>query len=217
MNTTPIEDAELIIDWMVTPNADDNACHNMPATVFYACYRLARAYQKEHEVKDDPQETTHAEWCAARGRTVYKNAQMAIDQIRTPQGVSGTIRDCMAGMRNTIDELTAALNSIAQLADSGSALHKATFDPHDTEQVPPGWRVVEAMRERALEVLAASDSIAKMGRYKSGDRIRVKFGRERGHYGTVVHCGGDDGTYYGIKLDADGNPIGYSEYELDPA
>jgi len=44
--TTPVEDAELIINWMVTPNVED-ACHNMPATVFYACYRLARAYKKE--------------------------------------------------------------------------------------------------------------------------------------------------------------------------
>lgn len=49
------------------------------------------------------------------------------------------------------------------------------------------------------------------------DRVRVKFGADRGHYGTVIHCGGDDGTYYGVKLDCNAEPVGYSEYELDAA
>ena len=169
-------------------------------------------------MNDEPQDAIHADWCEAIDRTLYENALMAVDQIRTPSGISSTIRDCIKGMRATIDELSAALNSIAQMEDTGSALHKALFVPDKTGEVPSGWRVAEAMRERALEVLAASGVIAKVGRYKSGDRIRIKFGRERGRYGTVVLCSGDDGTYYGIKLDADGgNPIGYSEYELDPA
>lgn len=214
--TTPIGDADLIINWMVTPNVED-AWHNMPAPVFYACYRVAKAYKKEHYVKDDPQDMIHADWCEAMDRSLYENALRAVDQIRTPSGISSTISDCIKGMRATIEELSAALNSIAQLADSGSALHKATFDPHGIEETPPGWRVAEAMQERAVEVLSSNSAIAKVNRYRCGDRVRIKFGRERGHYGTVRHVGGDDGTYYGIKLDADSDPIGYSEYELDPA
>ena len=214
--TTPIEDAELIINWMVTPNVED-ACHNMPAHVFYACYRLARAYQKEHEMKDDPQATTHAEWCAALGRTRYEKAMMAVDQIRTPGGISGVIRDSLQDMRAEIDQLNAALNAIAQLADTGSELHKATFDPDFVHLTPTGWRVAEAMRERAMDVLDAAGMVEQSTKYKVGDRVRVKFGRLRGYYATIVSKGGDDGTYYGITQADGGNPIGYSEYELDPA
>jgi len=49
------------------------------------------------------------------------------------------------------------------------------------------------------------------------DRVRIKFGRDRGHYGTIVSKGGDDGTYYGVKLDCHDKEVGYSEYELDHA
>jgi len=213
--TPPIEDATLVVQWMTTPNVDD-AWRNMPADVFYACYRTARVYLKEHEMKADLQATTHAEWCAALGRTKYENAMMAVDQIRTPGGISAVIRDCMTGMHETIDELTAALNSIAQLADTGSALHKATFDATGMGDCPSGWRVAEMMRERALDILDASDSIAQSTKFKVGDRVRIKFGRDRGHYGRIISKGGDDGTYYGLQLEPGSNPVGYSEYELDP-
>lgn len=53
------------------------------------------------------------------------------------------------------------------------------------------------------------------GRFAKGGRVRIKFGANRGCYGTIVHVGGDDGTYYGVMLDADTVPIGYSDYELD--
>ena len=53
--------------------------------------------------------------------------------------------------------------------------------------------------------------------FRIHERVRVKFGAGRGSYGTVVHVGGDDGTYYGVKLDCDERAIGYSEYELASA
>lgn len=56
-----------------------------------------------------------------------------------------------------------------------------------------------------------------MPRFKVHDRVRIKFGRDRGHYGTVTSSGGDDGTYYGVKLDCHDAEVGYSEYELDAA
>ena len=54
-------------------------------------------------------------------------------------------------------------------------------------------------------------------KFQERDRVRVKFGVDRGHYGTVVSVGGDDGTYYGVKLDCHDKLMGYSEYELDAA
>lgn len=54
--------------------------------------------------------------------------------------------------------------------------------------------------------------------FKIGDRVRIKFGVNRGKYAEVTHVGGDDGTYYGIRIEGepDGRrDIGYSEYELE--
>lgn len=56
-----------------------------------------------------------------------------------------------------------------------------------------------------------------MSKFAIHDRVRVKFGMSRGCYGTVMHVGGDDGTYYGVKLDTHAEQVGYSEYELSPA
>ncbi len=53
-----------------------------------------------------------------------------------------------------------------------------------------------------------------MSQFAIHDRVRVKFGASRGCYGTIMHVGGDDGTYYGVKLDTHDSEIGYSEYEL---
>lgn len=58
-------------------------------------------------------------------------------------------------------------------------------------------------------------SEAQKGRFKLFDRVRVRFGVDRGHYGTVASVGGDDGTYYGIKLDCHDKEVGYSDHELD--
>ena len=52
-------------------------------------------------------------------------------------------------------------------------------------------------------------------KYTIGQRVRIKFGVDRGHYGTIVHLGGTSGPYYGVKLDCHDRPVGYSEYELE--
>lgn len=54
-----------------------------------------------------------------------------------------------------------------------------------------------------------------INRFHVRDRVRVKFGANRGCYGTIVHVGGDDGTYYGVKLDTWPEAMGFSEYELE--
>lgn len=64
---------------------------------------------------------------------------------------------------------------------------------------------------------ATTDSTTPAGKFKYHDRVRIKFGTNRGCYGTVTHCGGDNGTYYGVKLDTWPNEMGFSEYELDHA
>jgi hypothetical protein len=56
-----------------------------------------------------------------------------------------------------------------------------------------------------------------VNRYRVRDRVRVKqgMGANSGHYGTIVSVGGDDGTYYGVKLDMWPEAMGFSEYELE--
>jgi len=46
-------------------------------------------------------------------------------------------------------------------------------------------------------------------------RVRVKFGIDRGHYGTITYVGGDDKNYFGVKLDCHDREVGCSEYELE--
>jgi hypothetical protein len=47
------------------------------------------------------------------------------------------------------------------------------------------------------------------------DRVRVKFGNDRGHYGTIRSVNGDNCDYYGVKLDCHDAEMGYSGYELE--
>jgi len=109
-----------------------------------------------------------------------------------------------------------ALQQIAQLADTGSRAHKERFQPNgEGDGVANGWRVAEAMREIANDV-AGSVSLPK-SLFCKMDRVRVKAGRDAGHYGTITHVGGDDGTYYGVKLDCHDQEMGFSEYELEQA
>ena len=63
------------------------------------------------------------------------------------------------------------------------------------------------------EILLNSEAIPLL----VGSRVRIKFGVDRGHYGTIISKAGDNGTYYGVKLDGHEKPVGYSEYELDAA
>ena len=53
-------------------------------------------------------------------------------------------------------------------------------------------------------------------RFKVGDRVRVKFGIDRGKYAFVSSQGGDDRTYYGIIFDGEtSDAVGYCDYELE--
>ena len=113
-------------------------------------------------------------------------------------------------------QCVAALQQIAQLADTGSELHKQRFQPNGKDdRVANGWRVAEAMRETANDVVG-SVSLPKSSFCKM-DRVRVKVGRDAGHFGTITHIGGDDGTYYGVKLDCHDKEMGFSECELEQA
>jgi hypothetical protein len=50
----------------------------------------------------------------------------------------------------------AALQQIAQLADTGSELHKQRFQPNgEGDGIANGWRVAEAMREIANDVVGS--------------------------------------------------------------
>lgn len=109
-----------------------------------------------------------------------------------------------------------ALQQIALLADTGSRSHKERFCPNgEGDGIANGWRVAEAMRE------IANDAVGSVALPRSlfceMDRVRVKVGRDAGHYGTITHAGGDDGTYYGVKLDCHDKEIGFREYELEQA
>jgi hypothetical protein len=109
-----------------------------------------------------------------------------------------------------------ALQQIAQLADTGSKVHKDRFCQNgESDGIANGWRVAEAMREVANDVVGSLSLLRS--RFIKGDRVRVKIGPDRGHYGTIRHVGGDDGTYYGVKLDCHEPEVGYSEYELEQA
>ncbi len=125
-----------------------------------------------------------------------------------------------ASIQVNIDEhykqCVTALQQIAQLADTGSKAHKERFClTFGSDGKANGWRVAEAMREIANDVVG-SISLPK-SLFCEGDRVRVKHGIDAGHYGTITHIGGDDGTYYGVKLDCHDKEVGYSEYELEQA
>ena len=55
------------------------------------------------------------------------------------------------------------------------------------------------------------------GRFRRLERVRVRFGANRGCFGTIISVGGDNGQYYGVKIDTDASPVGYCDHELDRA
>jgi hypothetical protein len=109
-----------------------------------------------------------------------------------------------------------ALQKIAQIADTGSRAHKELFGQYgEGNGIASGWQMAEAMREIANDVVGSVSLPRSL--FCVDDRVRVKAGRDAGHYGTIKHVGGDDGTYYGVKLDCHDKEVGYSEYELEQA
>jgi hypothetical protein len=115
-------------------------------------------------------------------------------------------------LRSEVLRLRQALQSIALISDRRSDEHQETFGAF-LSMGPVGERVVEKMREIANDAVG---SLPLKSKYKRGDRVRIKFGRDRGHYGTITSVGGDDGTYYGVQLDCyKGGDMGYSQYELE--
>ena len=51
----------------------------------------------------------------------------------------------------------AALQQIAQLADTGSELHKQRFQPNgEGDGIANGWRVAEAMRQIAVDAIGGA-------------------------------------------------------------
>lgn len=117
-------------------------------------------------------------------------------------------------LRAEVLRLRQVLQQVALLGDNMSDVHHLQFDTGPGQPIVNGWRVAEKMREVANDVVG---SLPLKSRFSRGDRVRVKFGVDRGHYGTIRSVGGDDGTYYGVKLDCHDAEMGYSEYELGAA
>lgn len=55
---------------------------------------------------------------------------------------------------NHIIGLEKTMAKVAELADTGTSIHKVMFDPYAEGKTPSGWRVAEKMREHLLTVLA---------------------------------------------------------------
>ena len=56
------------------------------------------------------------------------------------------------------------------------------------------------------------------GRFKMDEVVRiVSEGANRGRLGVVMHVGGEDSDYYGLRIfGVDSKPLGYFEHELQP-
>ena len=108
-----------------------------------------------------------------------------------------------------------ALQRIALLADTGSKEHKERFCPNGKgDGIANGWRVAEAMREIASDVVGSVSLPRSL--FCEMDRVRIKSGRDAGHYGTVKRAG-DSETFYEVKLDCYDGDYFYSENELEQA
>ena len=55
--------------------------------------------------------------------------------------------------------------------------------------------------------------------YAAGQRVKILEGRYRNCIGTIIHCGGDNGDYYGVIVDGTDyhHEIGYCHHELKQA
>lgn len=53
-------------------------------------------------------------------------------------------------------------------------------------------------------------------KYHIGQLVRINNGVDKGRTGRITSIGGDNATYYGVRLcDLEEIELGYSEYELD--
>jgi hypothetical protein len=77
-----------------------------------------------------------------------------------------------------------ALQQIAMLAETGSKEHKERFDPDGPNGIPTGWRVAEAMREIAKDLVGSinlpattrtADEPAWVSRLAKGDAAMSYF------------------------------------------
>jgi len=60
-----------------------------------------------------------------------------------------------------LNVLQQAIEQSIALADTGSHAHKSRFDPDGVGEIPPGWRVVEAMTERLKDGLKWGTSLMR--------------------------------------------------------
>lgn len=107
---------------------------------------------------------------------------------------------------NDAIELVRSRRRHGSLRGDGELLNAAELLAHVCDAMTSD----DGIRDRTSEEPAKS-------LFREMDRVRVKYGRDAGHYGTITHVGGDDGTYYGVKLDCHDKEVGYSEYELEQA
>ena len=63
-------------------------------------------------------------------------------------------------------ECVDALRLIVQFADIGSKEHKQRFDPEGMHGIPTGWRVADAMRDVAIEVIESDGELEDLTIYK---------------------------------------------------
>ena len=54
------------------------------------------------------------------------------------------------GLRRRIDGLQRRITRVCELTDTGSEYFRETFDYRAADEMPTGWRVVEAIRHAAI-------------------------------------------------------------------
>lgn len=97
------------------------------------------------------------EWYAVR----WKRLHQLVEESDIPEELKVKFSAVMAnGTTDTmelptydhvVNGLNAAIAQALALTDTGSHAHKLRFDPDDVGEIPAGWRVVEAIRERLLD------------------------------------------------------------------
>lgn len=104
----------------------------------------------------DIQEAAHVlcDFVSSCGNRVFLKERHFSDFCHLLYSVSGaeTKDSRIAELESEVRQLKRNIAQACQLSDTGSLLHKATFDLYGIEEIPTGWRVVEKMRETLLAV-----------------------------------------------------------------